>query len=329
MNVRLFHTRIFSWFKTHGRILPWREKHGKAASSVRDETIASYFSRKWNRDPYNVIISELMLQQTQVDRVIPKFEEFLQAFPTVRALAKAKRSEVLVLWKGLGYNRRALYLHKMAKVVVGEHDGVFPKSEEELRKLPGVGEYTARAVLAFGYGKDVGVIDTNIKRIYARVLFGGETSALVTTPKEFAAVVDQTVPKGKGDPWNQALMDFGALICTAKRPKCAVCPLQTTCEANISAKRQRYLTYEEMLRSNTSGVKKKGKKTKKFEETDRYFRGKIVAKLREGPFEMNELRLHMETLYGLGDRARFGKIIEGLKVDGLLKIRHTRVSLPD
>src|SRR3989344_6373000 len=231
MNTKLLHTVLFAWFRKHGRILPWRmrelsalykvKKIGKTKVSVlRDSTIASYFTTKWNRDPYTIIVSELMLQQTQVDRVLPKFESFIHKWPTVHDLSKAKLSDVLIEWKGLGYNRRAKFLQEMARAVVHTHKGNFPKTEEELRKLPGVGEYTARAVLTFAYGKDIGVVDTNIRRIFSRIMFGTEAGQTKISTKEFFAVIDQSVPSGKGDPWNQALMDFGALVCTAKSPKC-------------------------------------------------------------------------------------------------------------
>ncbi len=327
MNIKLFHTLIFEWFKKHGRILPWRMKQEFKDLGVREETIASYFSKIWDRNPYHVVISELMLQQTQVDRVLPKFEAFLKAFPTVLNLSNAKLSEVLILWKGLGYNRRAIFLHKMAQTIVKDFDGVFPKKEEELLKLPGVGGYTARAILAFGYGQDVGVIDTNIKRIYARAVFGDEFVNLDVSKKEFEQVVDESVPKGMGDPWNQSLMDFGALICTASSPKCDLCPIQTICEANRKAKDAGFLSYADQLKvQKPKGNKKKEKVL--FKNTDRYFRGKIIDILREHPVHMKDLQKILVDTYGLSDLTRFGQIIETLIVDGLIVISGSTVSLP-
>lgn len=334
MNISLFHTLLFAWFEKHGRVLPWREKnHPKAKGLVlRDQAIASYFTAMWRRDPYRVLISELMLQQTQVDRVLPKFEEFLGRWPTVSSLASAKLSEVMIAWQGLGYNRRARFLHEMAKTVVEKHSGSFPETEDELRKLPGIGEYTSRAILTFAFGKDIGVIDTNIRRIFARVMFGVEVDELGSVPippKEFLRIVDESVPKGKGDPWSQALMDFGALICTAKSPKCLSCPLQKVCEAQQRAKREGYDSYTEMLNVQKKNKSKSEikKPKQKFEETDRYFRGRIVDKLREGSTHMEDLRQHMEKNHGLSDRVRFGMLVEQLVIDKLLVIRGSTASL--
>lgn len=327
MNIKLFHTLIFEWFKKHGRILPWRMKQEFEDLGVREETIASYFSKMWDRNPYHVVISELMLQQTQVDRVLPKFEAFLKAFPTVHDLSNAKLSEVLILWKGLGYNRRAIFLHKMAQTIVKDFDGVFPKKEEELLKLPGVGGYTARAILAFGYGQDVGVIDTNIKRIYSRAFFGDEFQNLDVSKKEFEQVVDESVPKGMGDPWNQSLMDFGALICTASSPKCDTCPIQTICKANVRAKEFGFLSYADQLKAKKPKENKKREKVL-FKNTDRYFRGKIIDILREHPVHMKDLQKIMVDTYMLADLKRFGQIIETLMVDGLIVIKGSIVALP-
>lgn len=328
MNRKLFHAFIFSWFSLRARILPWRNKQKYTDTGVRDETIASYFSKKWDRNPYHVIVSEMMLQQTQVDRVIPKFEAFLERFPTVQSLAAAKASDVLVMWKGLGYNRRALYLKKMAEEIVKTYDGVFPKDEESLIKLPGVGSYTARAILAFAYGKDVGVIDTNIKRIFARTYFGVEFQHLPVSYKEFERVIDEAVPKGKGDPWNQALMDFGATVCTAKRPQCERCPVHTLCKANARAVGSEHPTYAVLLKEE-DGKKIKPKKQKvPFKQTDRYFRGKIVDTLRDGDIHMKDLYEKIQKEHGLKDRKRWGVIIEQLMVDGLIQIKGSIVSLP-
>ena len=147
-----FHSMVFDWFQCEGRVLPWREKdHPKARSktqelTLRDQSLATYFTNAWRRDPYRVVISELMLQQTQVNRVLPKFESFLTKWPTVKKLANAKLSEVMIEWQGLGYNRRARFLHETAKIVVKDYKGAFPTSEKELLKLPGIGQYTARAI---------------------------------------------------------------------------------------------------------------------------------------------------------------------------------------
>ncbi|HKY73958.1 MAG TPA: A/G-specific adenine glycosylase [Patescibacteria group bacterium] len=327
---KIFQQKILSWFKQHGRILPWRIKtHPNApALHVRDQSIASYFTKTWKRDPYKVAVSELMLQQTQVERVIPKFEAFIGRWPTIQDLAKAKLSDVVVAWQGLGYNRRARFLHEMAKTVVEKHGGSFPKKESELRTLPGIGEYTSRAILTFAYGEDVGVIDTNIRRIFARVYMGVEAHIASNDTKsaqKLLKLVDDTVPKGKGDPWNQALMDFGATICVSPSPKCKECPLQDICTANVYAQKQG-LIYSEFLLTQKKLI---GKKTalQPFHKTNRYFRGRIVDFLRNGTSHMEDLRLHLEKNHGLSDRATFGTIVERLVLDKLIVIRGSNVSL--
>src|SRR3989344_678 len=152
---RYFQNRILSWYASHRRRLPWRA--GKS---------------HWGRDPYWVLVSEVMLQQTQVERVIPYYEKWMERWPTVGHLARARLASVIKAWAGLGYNRRAVYLHKAAITVVSQFGGEVPRSEEELVKLPGVGRYTARAILAFAFGKDVGVLETNTKRVLLRIFFG-------------------------------------------------------------------------------------------------------------------------------------------------------------
>lgn len=169
-----FQNFIFSWWKYHKRDLPWRRTH----------------------DPYKILISEVMLQQTQVSRVLVKYKEFLEKFPTLSALRKASVSDVLRTWKGMGYNRRALYLKKITSI---------PKTERELVRLPGIGVYTARAILVFAYKQDVVLIDTNIRKIITHFFFHD------TPQKEsqIQEVADWLLPKGKSWEWHQALMDYG------------------------------------------------------------------------------------------------------------------------
>lgn len=181
--VQTFQSYIFLWWKKHRRSLPWRYTH----------------------DPYKIMVSEVMLQQTQVSRVLPKYKEFLDAFPTVSDLAKAPASQVLRIWKGMGYNRRALYLKKAAMV------GKFPKDETKLMKLPGIGKYTARAILVFAYKKDVALVDTNIRQIITHVFFKNKKQK----ESVIESVANQLVPKGKSWEWHQALMDYGALALPA------------------------------------------------------------------------------------------------------------------
>lgn len=186
-----FQKLIFGWWKTHRRDLPWRHTY----------------------DPYRILVSEVMLQQTQVARVLPKYTTFIQEFPTVQALASASLASVIRAWKGMGYNRRALFLRQAAQVIVNTHKGQFPVNEEELQKLPGLGIYTARALLVFAFRKEVGLVDTNIRQIIVHYFFKGTPQK----PAIIQEVADQLVPKGKSWEWHQALMDYGALELTKKR----------------------------------------------------------------------------------------------------------------
>jgi len=175
------------------------------------------------RDPWAVLVSELMLQQTQVSRVILRWHQFLERFPTVTACARAPIGDVVTEWAGLGYNRRAVNLHRTAVAVVENHDGVIPNELGALLALPGLGPYTARAVLAFAYEQDVAVVDTNVGRILARQRGERLTARVAQT---FA---DDVAPVGMGWSWNQGLLDLGALVCTKRSPSCDVCPTALTC----------------------------------------------------------------------------------------------------
>lgn len=191
---------VLTWGRANLRDLPWRRE----------------------RDPWRILVAEVMLQQTQVGRVIPKRAAFLDAFPTPAACAAAALADVLRLWQGLGYPRRAKHLHDAARLVVERHGGTMPDDLDALLALPGVGAYTARAVLAFAFEHDVGVVDTNIARLIARV--GGERLGAVQAQR----VADAAVPAGHGWCWNQTLMDLGATVCRPT-PDCAVCPLASVC----------------------------------------------------------------------------------------------------
>lgn len=184
--IKQFQTEILAWYKLHKRDLPWRR----------------------TRNPYKILISEVMLQQTQVSRVIPKFEAWLEVLPTVQALAIAKTTEILRLWSGLGYNRRALYLQRAAQAIIKNYQGIFPQHEKTLQALPGIGEYTSRAVVCFAFNKQIAVVDTNIRKVIALRFFQGVSPL----PKELQVVADHLLPKGKAYEWNQALMDYAAAV---------------------------------------------------------------------------------------------------------------------
>lgn len=192
-HIKAFQKEILEWYSHHQRDLPWRR----------------------DRDPYNILVSEVMLQQTQVPRVIPKYEEWLKTFPNLESLAVASARDVLLHWSGLGYNRRALYLQKFAKSVVEQFGGAIPQDEKTLRSLPGIGEYTARALLCFAFNRQVAVVDTNIRKVIAVKFFKG------TLPEEkmIQEIAQRLLPEGKAYEWNQALMDYaGAMLKAHKIP---------------------------------------------------------------------------------------------------------------
>ncbi len=170
-----------------------------------------------------------MLQQTQVDRVVPKYEQFLARYPTLQSLAGAEVGDVRRLWYPLGYNVRPVRLHQIARETVAAYGGRLPDDADALRRLPGVGRYTAGAVLSFAYERDVPILDTNVRRVLARVFLGPRRSRRVRGEKTFWDLAATLVPKGRGYDFNQALMDFGATWCGPRKPRCRRCPMRGFC----------------------------------------------------------------------------------------------------
>jgi len=204
---RRFQRNLLRWYARHGRDLPWRR----------------------TRDPYRILVSEIMLQQTQVERVVPKYHEFLDRYPTLEALAAAPADEVRRLWYPLGYNVRPLRLHRIARETLARYGGRLPDTADDLRRLPGVGPYTAGAVLAFAYGRDTAVLDTNVRRVLTRVFLGRRRARRLRGEKALWDLAGRLVPRGRGYDFNQALMDFGATWCTPRRPRCPRCPMKRLC----------------------------------------------------------------------------------------------------
>lgn len=201
------HRQLLRWYARHARVLPWRDID----------------------NPYYVLVSEFMLQQTQVTRVLEHFPRWIARFPDVAALAAASKRDVLLAWSGMGYNRRALQLHAAARMIRDEHDGIIPDAPAALQHLPGVGRYTAAAIACFGYRRRHPVVDVNIRRVISRLSADmGDTATMLAEP-----VIWQTaallLPKRAHYNWNQALMDLGATICTARKPLCDQCPLRRDC----------------------------------------------------------------------------------------------------
>ena len=209
---RAFGARLRAWYRRNHRDLPWRK----------------------TRDPYRVLISELMLQQTQVSRVLEFYARFLESFPTIQHLADAKPRRVMESWEGLGYYARARNLHKLAKHVTRDGaDGTLPSEPAELRKLPGIGAYTAGAVASFAYEKRAALVDTNVARVLSRVFAPKLNPKRPADLKKIWTIAEQTLPRTGAAVWtqNQALMELGALVCTARVKRCGACPLKRSCKS--------------------------------------------------------------------------------------------------
>jgi A/G-specific adenine glycosylase len=222
------------------------------------------------------VVSEFMLAQTQVERVVPKFEAFVARFANFRALAQASRADVLREWKGLGYNSRAVRLHQLAQTVVQRYGEALPDDSQALRSLPGVGKYTAAAIRAFAFNIDDAPIDTNVRRIVNRTLFGLEYPHSIVE-RDLDDRARALVPAARAHDWNSAMMDLGATICTARAPKCLLCPLRADCAAApVDAARLDRLRAAAPRRRPPQG-------RVPFAQTTRYARGRIVDRLRDLP----------------------------------------------
>lgn len=208
-----FRRRLLGWYRRHRRDLPWRR----------------------TEDPYHILVSEVMLQQTQVGRVVPKYHEFLDRYPTLEALACSAPEEVKRLWHPLGYNVRPLNLHGIAREAVASYGGRLPDDATALRGMRGIGRYTAGALLCFAYGRPVPIVDTNVRRVLGRVFLGPRRLKRLRGQKTMWDLAGTLVPSRHAYDYNQALMDFGATWCTARAPRCAPCPMRTFCAAYSEA----------------------------------------------------------------------------------------------
>ena len=206
---RAFRRRLLAWYRRHGRALPWRE----------------------TTDPYAILVSEFMLQQTQVSRVLGHWPRFLDTYPTVEDLAAAPGEAVRDAWEGLGYYARGRNLHAAARHVVAAHDGVFPSDPAALSRLPGVGRYTAGAVASIAFGADAPAVDTNVARVLGRVFRLPGRRGSVERTRRVWRLAERLVPRGRAGDWNQALMDLGATICVARCPRCGACPVAAVCRS--------------------------------------------------------------------------------------------------
>ena len=280
------------WYRRRGRALPWR---GIA-------------------DPYRILLSEIMLQQTQVARVLEMYPRFLRRFPTLTALSRAPVRDVIIAWRGMGYNARAVRLHALARRLTEEHHGRLPSTAEELLRLPGVGRYTAHALLSAVYGKPVPVVDVNIRRLLSRVFFRMGTYGQMKGEADIWAIAESLVPSRRSYEWHQALMDLGATVCIARQPACETCPLGRICVSRGLMRPAR--AQAPKAEPGLDGI------------PNRIYRGRIVEELRRagGTTGIAEValgkRIHAE--FGAGHAAWLRSLLAALESDGLVRIARGR-----
>jgi len=283
-------TAVLAWGRRSGRDLPWRR----------------------TRDPWAVLVSEVMLAQTQVARVVPKWEAFLARWPDPAGCAAAPLAEVIGAWAGLGYNRRAVFLHRAAAAITERHGGRVPSELDSLRSLPGVGPYTARAVLVFAFEQSVGVVDTNAARVLARAVAGRTLAA-----KEVQSLADAMVPPHDSWAWNQAMLDLGATVCTARRPACGRCPLGPDADDSVPCAWVRRGGPDPAVASAGTS-----RPQSTFAGSDRQGRGRLLAALVAGHAATGGGRVARPAIAAAagwpGDDARVAAVVRGLVDDGLV-----------
>jgi A/G-specific adenine glycosylase len=300
---------LLDWFAASGRDLPWRH----------------------TRDPYRILVAEIMLQQTQVDRVVPKFRAFLEHFPTLETLASAPTAEVIRAWAGLGYNRRAVNMQRTARAVLDHHGGQFPRDLATLLKLPGIGPYTAGAIACFAFEQDVGFMDTNIRRAIQRLFVGPEEYGMAAEA-ELLALAQAAVPTGLGWAWNQAIMELGALICTAT-PACWRCPVNRFCRAYAARRAADEQLFSGDQPPTASGQRRVAERREApYTGSNRFYRGRAIEALRNLPpgqaLPLAELGGQVKTDFSAGDLLWLQTLVEGLARDGLLVFEDGAARLP-
>lgn len=280
---------LMSWYGENGRDLPWRR----------------------TRNPWRILVSEVMLQQIQVKRAIPFYEAFVGRFPTARALAEAPLSEAIKVWGDLGRYRRVVNLHETSRILVEDFGGEVPPDPEVLVKLPGVGAYTAGAVACFAFGEDAAFLDTNVRRVLHRLFYGADVPRPVVAEGELLRLAKALVPRGQGWEWGQSVIEFGAMQCTARKPLCESCPLSDLCAARPT------------IWGLISTLPLPAKASQKYEGSNRYYRGRVLAKLRDAPKEgvtLRELGEGLREDFSEADLPWLCGIVRSLERDGLVKV---------
>jgi A/G-specific adenine glycosylase len=270
---------VLDWYATNGRSLAFRD----------------------TSDPWAILVSEVMAQQTQAARAAEAWTRFMTAYPTPASMASAPAADVIRAWRGLGYNRRALALHRAARVIVEEHRGLVPDSLETLLALPGIGPYTARAVLAIAFGRPVAALDVNIRRVLGRA-FG--LDAMQAAARQAAA--DALVPQGRAADWTHALMDVGAALCRPRDPRCDACPLRASCPAAGTV-------------GSPAAVEAatRGRAAPRFESTSRWLRGRILDRLRDAP---HNGWVCFDSPIGSHDTPAVASALSALAADGMITL---------
>jgi A/G-specific adenine glycosylase len=285
-------TAILRWYASHARDLPWRRP---------------------DASPWAILVSEIMLQQTPVARVLPAYEAWLARWPTPSALAAASPADAVRQWGRLGYPRRALWLHGAARVIAEEHGGAVPSSVTALRALPGVGSYTAAAVASFAYGQRHAVLDTNVRRVLARLVDGVPRPSASPTAME-VKLAESLLPAepALAPRWSVAVMELGALVCTADRPRCADCPVAAACAWHQAG-------------SPTDGEGRASRRSQRYDGTDRQCRGRLLAVLRDADEPVPAARLDAAW----PDARQRTRALASLVADGLAEpLAGDRYALP-
>jgi A/G-specific adenine glycosylase len=274
---------ILAWYAEHGRPLAFRR----------------------TRDPYAILVSEAMAQQTQASRAAAYWERFMEQFPTVGVLAAATPAAVLRAWQGLGYDRRALALWRTARIVVAEHGGRMPSTVPGLQALPGIGPYTARAIAALAFGAPVGAVDVNVRRVLGRIVAG---DALALPAPELQRIADDAVPSDRPGEWTHALMDVGATLCRSRAPRCEACPARPWC-------RKASQTTDEKIAA--APPPRPRRPTPTFASTNRWLRGRILDRLRATP---DGEWVALDEAIGTHDLGRVRAATDAMAADGILEL---------
>lgn len=281
------HEDILSWYADHARDLPWRSPQAT---------------------PWGILVSEIMLQQTPVARVLPVYDVWMQTWPAPMDLAADAPGEAVRMWGRLGYPRRALRLHASATAICDRHDGEVPSEIDELRALPGIGDYTAAAVASFAFGQTHAVLDTNVRRVLERVVGGNEFPQASLTKAERQRATE-LLPEEDAPLWSVAVMELGALVCGATSPRCTECPLVERCAWN---------------RAGRPAYDGAPRKVQTYAGTDRQCRGRLLAVLRDAPGTVDAAAL--AKAWSLDDQR--DRALESLLADGLVVSENGRYRLP-